>query len=338
MIWFKSHKHHAEKSISEKIERWSRSFNKNSMLNILATPYSSPDIFLNTVLNFMNSKKRVLYITNEQEDNIKFLKILKRSSGFRNYAYFRNNGSLDEGVQLIFSNHENAFELSMNFDLVIYDDISEYADYSRDEIEELTISKKTQKYLVYSVETVLLDGDTMEHVSGRNPFIEPRIVNTRIDLSKDIPYIIYDYIKWFIESKRNLIIYLPASQSRQLISEYLQNIDEEYEDIILDIENDYRRSLKKIKNKDIATIILTSPMYNIPQDVKNVDIIVYFADSTEFKYKRLLFVCGKVGISNSGNLGETIFLSNTVTENMTKAKEIARSFNKLAWESGLLKE
>ena len=60
MIWFKSHKHHAEKSISEKIERWSRSFNKNSMLNILATPYSSPDIFLNTVLNFMNSKKRVL--------------------------------------------------------------------------------------------------------------------------------------------------------------------------------------------------------------------------------------------------------------------------------------
>lgn len=79
-------------------------------------------------------------------------------------------------------------------------------------------------------------------------------------------------------------------------------------------------------------------MYNIPQDVKNVDIIVYFADSTEFKYKRLLFLCGKVGISNSGNLGETIFLSNTVTENMTKAKEIARSFNKLAWESGLLKE
>lgn len=338
MIWFKSHKHHAEKFIDEKIERWSRSFNKNSMLNILAAPYSSSDIFLDTVLNFVNSKKKVLYITNEQEDNIKFLKVLKRSSSFRNYAYFRNNGSVYDSVQLIFANHENAFDIAMKFDLVIYDDISEYADYSRDEIEELTISKKAQKHLVYSVETVLIDGDTMEHVAGSNPFIEPRIVNTRIDLSKDIPYIIYDYIKWFIESKRNLIIYLPESQSHQIISEYLQNIDNEYENIILDMENDYKRSLKKIKSKDIPTITLISSMYNIPQDVKNLDIIVYFADSIEFKYKKLLFLCGKVGMSNSGNLGEAIFLANVVTENMTKAKDIARSFNKLAWESGLLKE
>lgn len=338
MIWFKSHKHHVEKSINEKIERWSRSFNKNSMLNILAEPYSSPDIFLSTILNCMSSKKKVLYITNEQEDNIEFLNILKRNSGFRNYAYFRNNGSLHEGIQLIMSNHENAFDLNMKFDLVIYDDISEYADYSNDEIEELIISKKAQKYLVYSVETVLMDGDAMEHVSGNNPFREPRIVNTRIDLSKDIPYLIYDYIKWFMDSKRNLIIYLPSNQSYQLISEYLKNIDDGYQDIILDIENDYKRSLKKIKNKDIATITLIKSMYSIPQDVKNVDIIVYFADSMEFKYKKLLFLCGKVGMSNSRNLGEAIFLSNTITENMTKTKDIARSFNKLAWESGLLKE
>ena len=65
--------------------------------------------------------------------------------------------------------------------------------------------------------------------------------------------------------------------------------------------------------------------------------MVYFANDPEFNYKKLIYFCGSVGRGEKDWKGEVIFLSNEETEDMEKAKNITRNFNKEAWEMGLLK-
>lgn len=337
MILFKSHSKSKETIINDKIKKWSESLNKGSILNVISAPYSDCDIFLSGVLDLLYKKKKVLYITNEDENNITFLKNLKKKSNFRNYAYFRNKGRIDENTTLIFSNHINAYDITDNFDLAIYDDVSCYNEFSKKEIQGLLLSRNSLKYICYSIEEVLKDGDVYEHSLLNTPFVEPRIINTRIDLNKDIPYMVYEYLNWFMESKRNVLIYVPDKDKVKIIEESLEKLNNNFKNLVLDLDNDYKRSLKLMKNKDVPTISIITSMYKIPKDVNNLDIIVYFADNVFFNYKKLIFICGKAGVVSSPSLGEVIFLGNTTTEDMITAKDITRGFNKLAWESGLLR-
>ncbi|MDU5011609.1 MAG: competence protein ComF, partial [Clostridium botulinum] len=59
-------------------------------------------------------------------------------------------------------------------------------------------------------------------------------------------------------------------------------------------------------------------------------------DKNKFNYKELIYLCGTVGRGEYDFKGEIIFLANTETVHMEKAKNIIRGFNKEAWELGFL--
>jgi len=71
-------------------------------------------------------------------------------------------------------------------------------------------------------------------------------------------------------------------------------------------------------------------------NINDIDIIVINAENSRFDYKKIVYLCGKVG-AREKYLGEVILISREVSDDMEKAKDITRYFNKLVWERGLLK-
>lgn len=324
--------------ISESLLNWG--LGKEKVLNVIAAPYSSQDIFLKVILFFISLDKKVIYITEETEDNIQLLNFIKKYTDFRNYTYIRNN-FVPVNSQLLLCNYKNAVRLQEKYDLVIYNDTSSFPEFNCYEIMDLTIKCAAEqgKIICSSIESIFKNQrDIIVSVrDNKKPLIEPRNVITRIDLNKEIPYMIYDYLNFSIENDRKVIIYLPDSEKVRNVYAYLCNFRSNLSKNIMYYING--RSEEKLIynfNHIKRAIIITDDYKDKFSSLDDTDIIVYFADNDSFNYKKLIYFCGKAGRSDKIRPSEVIFLANQETWNMEKAKSIIRNFNKEAWEKGLL--
>jgi hypothetical protein len=64
------------------------------------------------------------------------------------------------------------------------------------------------------------------------------------------------------------------------------------------------------------------------------DIVIMFSDSERYNYKKILYICGQIRNMKS-ELPEVLLVSNDISEDMEKAKNMAREFNKRVWEKRL---
>lgn len=326
-------------NLNEYIKNWIKG--RERFLNLITAPFNSSDIFIEVILYLVNNGERVLYITNENENNVDILKNIKKYTNFRGYAYVKPKSSFDEALFVV-SSQRRIQSINKDFSLVIYDDINSFPVYRKEEIEKFINDNYNEntKYIFYSIESIIQDKRDIIIPARKNklPILEPAIITTRIDITKDMPYIIYEYLKWSVESQRKVIIYVPDKDKVISTYSYLK---------------DYCRSLCKslyffIKGETEKKIfdnfmkhkssILVSNDYSIESCLlKGTDILVFFSDNELFNYKMLIHFCAEVEKNNKINRGDVVFLANTETADMTLAKDKIRNFNKEAWENGLLK-
>ncbi|WP_051986324.1 hypothetical protein [Clostridium amazonitimonense] len=328
-----------DKDFNQEVMTWAKKgYNKN-YLNVISVPYNNSVKFLDIILNLISENKKVLYITNEDIKDIYLLKQIRKDTSFRNYCYFRGNCTNIEEKLLVITNYENANLIEEKFFCVIYDDVSCYSDYGVGDIRNLMYKIKAVKYITYSIESILEKGEVIEiPIKKHNiPITEPRIITTKIDINKEIPYMIYDYMKWFVKSRRKVILYAPDRGKADTIYEYLLGLREEISTNTIRYNDKETRKIQKLlRVKDEPLIIVMDSMNNFHMGVNNLDIVVYFADDERYNYKKLTYICGKVGMEGRFSNSEVIFLANNTTIEMEKAKSITRNFNKLAWERGLI--
>lgn len=340
MFLFKNRSLSEEKDkISNNILKWSVS--NERFLNVISVPYNSSEIFIKAILYYVERGKKVIYITNENYDDINIVDEIKKRTNFRDYTHIKSP-QISTNARLKVCNFSNAIKLEEKFDLVIYDDIRSFPSYSKYEILNLLskMSNENTKLIVYSIESVLNNKREifLPVKDNRIPIMEPRIILTRIDINKDIPFVIYDYLRWSINSDRKVIICVPDESKLEnvyfYISNYCLNISKSIVCFIKD-----KTDKKSIANfqKIKRAVIITNDFEKIFSDFINIDVMVYFADDLKFDYKKLAYFCGSVGRSERDSKGEVIFLANEESEDMEKAKNITRNFNKEAWEMGLLR-
>ncbi|WP_251861547.1 competence protein ComF [Clostridium sp. Marseille-Q2269] len=312
---------------------------KEKFLNVISIPYNTTDFFVDSILYLVKNKNNILYITNEEENNIDIIQNIKRRSNFRQYSYIRRS-KLDITSNLKVTNFNVAFNIDEKFDFILYDDLSSYTNYNKDSIKDLILSKLSNegRCIMYSIEELFLNSRNIyiPVKKDRMPIIEPRTLLTRINISREIPFIIYDYMKWSFHSKRKVIIYTPSyfisENLYSYFNNYINNIDV---NIILDIELDSNKSLYNFK-KMKEGIFITHLFYDEFSKFKDIDLIIYGSDKNKFNYKELIYLCGTVGRGEYDFKGEIIFLANSETMHMEKAKDVIRHFNKEAWELGFL--
>jgi late competence protein required for DNA uptake (superfamily II DNA/RNA helicase) len=315
--------------------------NREKVLNIVSVPYNSSVVFLEIILKYVLQKRKVLFITNEVDGNIGLLEIIKTCTNFRDYTYFRKKNHIKNlNATLYITNHENALNLGMEFELVVYDDVCSISSYRKYEILDLlaTYYREETKIICRSIEPVFRNSSAIDMPvrDYKLPMTEPRIITTRIDINKEIPYVIYEYLNFSVICERKVIIYVPDDKRGENVYNYLSIFrDSLHNNIII-----YNRTTKKnmvnfLKNK--RGILIMNYNDHINSYMKDTDIMVYFSDDKFYDYKKLVYMCGKVGIRPGLNAGEVIFLANEITRDMEIARDIIRNFNKSAWELGLLK-
>lgn len=328
----------AKEKISNNILKWFNS--KEKVLNVISVPYNSSEIFLNTIFECINQGKRVVYITHEEEKNIEIVMLIKKLSDFRGYTYSKGKEEYIN-APFVLCDFVSAVALKENFDLVIYDDIRSFPRYSNYEIMEMMrhLVASGGKLMIYSIENVFkLGAELVLPVSDNKlPMVEPRIITTRIDLNKDIPFVVYEYLNWSIDSDRKVIVYVPDDEKVENVYNYLLGYRKEFSKSIFYAANCDKNTKTLMNfNKIKKGILVTDCFEDSLTDYMGVDVMVYFAEHRIFNYKKLVYFCGKAGRGEKFIRGEVIFLSSEESQDMAKAKDITRIFNKEAWKEGLL--
>lgn len=317
------------------------SYSKEKALNVIAPPFSSPSIFIKIILKFVEAKKSVLYITGEVEENVQLLNILKKQTDFRAYSYIRNN-LYKTNALLTVTNYTNAAFIDEKYDLVIYDDINSFPKYNTFEIIDVIMKcvKESGKVISFSIEGIFrAQRDILIPTrSNKKPLSEPRYVITRIDLNKEMPFIIYDYLNFSVENDRKVVIYIPNNTEKvHNVFSYLCNFRSILsKNIMYFINGESDEKILYNFSRIKKAILVTDDYKDRSICLDDADVIVYFSDDIFFDYKKLTFLCGKVGRSEKLRASEVIFLANDETYDMDKAKNIIRYFNKESWELGLL--
>ncbi|MFL0250471.1 hypothetical protein ACJDT4_08545 [Clostridium neuense] len=320
-------------NILKHILNWN--FGKEKYLNIVSPPYNTCEVFLELIIENVKVGNKILYITEEKDGNVEILKLIKDNSQVKEYSYYRGN-ELHEDTKVVVSNYENAFHLNLRFDMIIYDDIRSLSQYSRIEIIELLDSLKNDncRVIAYSIES-MLDNCRTIYIPARNdmlPIVEPRIITTGVNINKDMPFVAFEYLKWFINIKNNVVI--PISDENMMLNlfGYLTYSKLGIDKRILLYRKD--NSSKNVLNKVNGAIIITNDFERVCEHIQNISVAVYFYEQNKFSYKTLVYFCGRLR-GGYKRKGEAIFITNKENKEIEKAKNITRNFNKTAWEEGL---
>lgn len=326
-----------EKKLCQKILNFYDS--KERYLNIISVPYNSSAIFINVILKCILEDKKVLYITGEREGSISIIDELKKYTLFREYEYIRNKKNAHK-KNFCICDIETSAELTDGFDIYIYDDISSFSEDSS--LETINYMKRSinnsAKMIFFTIESIKDCSEISYPIANnRQPLVEPRILMTRLDLNRDIPLEAFEYIKYSLSLRRNIVIYVPTASIAVNTSDILRKYcNGSGINVLYHIKagSNMKTAMKFIKVKN--TIMVTDDCSDIFINCKDMDVMIFFADNEVFNYKKLLYICSRAGRRIEQKRGEAILLAREDTYEMKKAKNIAQNFNKEAWENGLL--
>ena len=316
----------------KKIDSFYRSSNK--ILSIVSSPYNSINIFNDLINNVIKENGRILYVCGEK----KLYKSLISGTIIESLN-LKFSLTEDSNSKLICLEFNEALYVKNDYYLIIVDEISSL--YSSDKLHiKLLIDNlynRGEKIISYSIDRLFNYGQCIEicDVQAPIPILEPRIITTRIDLNKDIPFNLYEYFKWFKARNRNVVIIVPnVDIYEDIIKKYINAFKfDNIKFITLRKESNLLKKMKFDKNK--STFIITNDISNYIRLIKNLDIVILEADKNIYSYKTIVYLSSIVA-RNSKESSELLLVANTVSVNMELAKNIVREFNKILWQKGLL--
>ncbi len=288
---------------------------------------------MNLVVCFLeqiiNTNNKILYIT-ENEDYIKKLLYNKKVK----------NRDL-----IVFSKINEANTLNLKYDLLIFDDLNINSNVKDSNIISFLENINSKKKLILTMKEILNNNLVYEINKDLEIFKEPRNIHTKIDLNVDIPYVVFEFLEWFMINEGKVILITKNQETALKIYSYMKKYVT-YSNKLknLFIESDFK-SFDDFENttflnsyiyictnkfiKDIQNIIIENENYK-----NDFNILVFFADDEIFNYKKLLGLCSVCNFLNDCK-NEIIFVFNYENMEILVAKSISRSYNKKIWEYGL---
>ncbi|WP_294185254.1 hypothetical protein [uncultured Clostridium sp.] len=319
------------KDTAGEIIKWNNS--GGQILNVISPPYNSTRIFMDIINAYTRQNKDVLYVTEEEPSNVDIINNIKKYTDFKGYTYVKD-GKNNANCLFKVCNFCNALKLREKFQLIIYDDINSFPLHGKYEVIDLIhrLMCGHGKAIVYSIENISGNGEELFFpLAEGGPIVEPRTVLTRFDMNRDIPFVVYDYLKWSLSKNAGVVIYVPDKLKITNVYSYIYNYCRNLcKNIVCSIN---REEFYPMKN----SILITDSFDEVISCGKNSNVMVYFADNTSFDYKKFVYLCGNVKRGGENSKGEVIMVANLKTEDMRKAKDITSNFNREAWDMDLLK-
>ena len=303
------------KSEWHSLSRWYNN-KEDKIINLICEPYEPLVLVNKLILQRIESNEKVLYVSEHKKE----LKIFEQYRGVIDHIDFTD-----------------VYKVNDLYNLIVIDDITFYSNKTEIELMEniAFLMKKCYKIVLCSINNVINNVKTIElsNIDKKNHFIEPRVMTTRLDLTTSMPYILYDYLKWFNKEKRNVVVYVPnREKGNELFNYYMETlkaIKNLY--VVQSEENELLNDIDRLKFKDKSSIIITNKLHNYLDKISEIDLIFYFADEKFFNYKKIIFACAAL-TKDSNVTRELILLCNEEANNIEQAKNIARKYNKFIWD------
>jgi hypothetical protein len=122
------------------------------------------------------------------------------------------------------------------------------------------------------------------------------------------------------------------------LTRYLAKVDDSIMSYVTDVNMVGTLGMTElVKDTTRAHIFFTDDIDDFIKVPVNFEIIVHGADSPQYNYRELLFLCLRSGYCNNEN-GEVIFLCQAQTPDIERTKNMTRHFNKVLWEKGYTSE
>jgi hypothetical protein len=319
----------------DKIDYW---YKKNiRFLTIITVPFNTSCIFSNIISKLYQYNDKILYVWGKSGENRELINATREINSNITHSYIEKGVST---TNLTFVHYNNLKNINEKYNLIIFDDITYFSSLNSFAIKEILENciNLGERVLLYSIEKAALIGEKFELAAYnyKKPFVEPRILTTRIDLNEDIPYSLYDYLKWFKENNHKVAIYVPSKEKLNIVLDYFSNKLKLSGLKILKVSKDdeLKRCEKVSKYKDKSILIVTNRIEELLEYCYIDDAVVLFSDNKRYNYKKILYICGQIRNINF-KLPEVLLVSNDISEDMDKAKNMARDFNKKVWEKRL---
>lgn len=310
---------------------------KTKVLNIKTRPYNTSFVFSNIINKVLSDGGNVLYIWCNTENNNFYIDKQK----FYNTMFQENDNNNFSG-NIEFGTIDEIRKIKNEYDLVIIDDITRFSkatvEIIRDAVEE--IYWRAMKIIIYTCEIVFPIGQKLDlvYLADTISMIEPRIINTRIRLEEDIPLTLYDYLKWFKETKKRVIIVVPSEEKlNKVYNHYYHALKIERIRVVRFVRGQNFQFIKEIiDGYSDCLFIITNYIGEYVNCIEDLNIVVLFADDIFYSYKKFLYLAGALNIKND-ILPEVLFVSKDVSDDMDMAKFMIRGFNKMLWEKKLIR-
>ncbi len=304
---------------------------KDEFFNVVCHPLYDLNLIVCFLSEILDSHKKVLYIT-------------------QNFSYVKKilyNKKVSQRDSIIFSKIEDVYKLNSNFDLIIFDDVNINSDFKDSSIISFLKNIKCQKKVVLTMKEILNNNLVYEISKDLEIFKEPRTVCTKIDLDFDIPYVVFEFLEWFMLNEGKVVLVTKNEESSIKVYSYMKkyvSFSPKLKNLFL--ERDFE-SFEDFEGKTflnsyiyVCTIKFLKEMENIISSNLNYknefNILVFSAENKNFNYKKLLGLCSVCNFLNDCK-NEIIFVFNYENMEILTAKSISRSYNKRIWEFGLKK-
>lgn len=319
----------------KKINKWYGK--KTKVLNLKTRPFNVIEIFSDIINKVLHENKKILYVfCSEEKDYIK----AKINEIYEFLDETISSKQLE--VNIHYETIGNIEDTDEGYDLVIVDDISLFSKISNEYIRESieNIYWKSRKIIIYSSEYIFPIGEKIElpYIYSGEPMVEPRLMSTRIRLEENIPLSLFEYFKWFKESKRIVLVVVPSEEKlNKVYNHYYEVLRELNIRVVRYTKNQDFKFIKEIIDGYSDSIfIITNNCGQYMNNILNVNIIILFADDIYYSYKKIVYMCASLDNSRESQ-SELILVSREVSQDMDCARSITREFNKRLWEKQYLK-
>ncbi|MDU2490177.1 MAG: hypothetical protein E7D27_06235 [Clostridium celatum] len=319
----------------KKINKWYGK--KTKVLNLKTRPFNVIEVFSDIINKVLHENKKILYVfCSEEKDYIK----AKINEIYEFLDETISSKQLE--VNIHYETIGNIEDTDEGYDLVIVDDISLFSKISNEYIRESieNIYWKSRKIIIYSSEYIFPIGEKIElpYIYSGEPMVEPRLMSTRIRLEENIPLSLFEYFKWFKESKRIVLVVVPSEEKlNKVYNHYYEVLRELNIRVVRYTKNQDFKFIKEIIDGYSDSIfIITNNCGQYMNNILNVNIIILFADDIYYSYKKIVYMCASLDNSRESQ-SELILVSREVSQDMDCARSITREFNKRLWEKQYLK-
>lgn len=321
----------ALESLSRELMNW---YDNSAIkaINIVSVPYRGVEP-IEDLLDRLGGKKRILYITgtlNEGDDLIRFLKEKEIQPVFQE----------DKKAKMVILDYDQALKIRHNYDLIIYDDLNTFPTHRKSEMQGLLnyAYYRAERIIAYSLEKVFRNVISLElPLKKTGSFVtEPRFIDTKLNIRSGIPNSIYEYIEFFYTDRRDTMIFVPDRSTGEAMANYLKRINPELGDTLYSISGLGHDEVKKLlEGGNPPRILFTDAMDDFSDVPVNFDFIVSMSDHIRYDYRQFVFLCLRAGLYEEVN-GEVILISQTMTDDMARTKELTQSYNRVLWENDQL--